>query len=463
MRSCVGFKKFGAGILAAILLLTQPISVVYAEETEEIKTEEQLRAEAEARQQASYDTMVDTNGLQNWPIGPNVYAESAIVMDMDSGAILYSKKADEQHYPASITKLLTVLVALENAEVTDRVMFSWDCVDFLEWGDASIGIKPGEEIGMEDALYGILLASANEVSYAVAKNVGEKMGVGYEGFIEKMNERAKELGCTNSHWMNANGLHDEQHYTTAHDMAVIASAVYQQDEFRKIEECADHTIGVTNITNEERVFQQNHKLLIPYSEYYYEYAKAGKTGYTDQSGTTLVTMADNGNMRLAAVVLCDYGLHTYTDTIGMFEYVFNNFKKVKLSEMKQPEGVAKILTEDASVVIPNEMDITALDCEIVKEKPEDEKDTLATATYTYQGQNVGSAKVKLDASSLKEKNEEKQSKETENQSVEKKTWKTYLPLIVMGVIVGLIFGIFLPIWLRLERRRKSRRRRKRLD
>ena len=250
-------KRILAASLTAVMLTSSFGVTVFAEGEEDAaqitqgdmaaenseKTEEEIAAEEAAAKQASYDTPADSNSLENWPTGPNVFAASAIVMDMDSGAVLYSKRADEEHYPASITKLLTVLVALENAELTDKVTFTEDCVNFLNWDDANIGMKAGEEITLEDALYGVLLASANEVSYAVAKNVGESMGVGYDGFIEEMNERAQQLGCTDSHWVNANGLHDGQHYTTAHDMAVIASAVYQQDEFCKIEQSLDYTIG----------------------------------------------------------------------------------------------------------------------------------------------------------------------------------------------------------------------------
>ena len=238
MKGKVMLKKIGIGIITAALLLSQPMQMVYAEEgnnpeaTEEAadanpeeKTKEQIAAEEAAKKQASYDTPVDTNALENWPTGPNVYAASAIVMDIDSGAVLYGKQIDEKRYPASITKLLTVLVALENANLTDKITFTDECLNFLEWDDANIGMRVGEEITLEEALYGVLLASANEVSYAVAKNVGENLGIGYDGFIELMNERAQELGCKNSHWVNVNGLHDENHYTTAYDMALIASAV----------------------------------------------------------------------------------------------------------------------------------------------------------------------------------------------------------------------------------------------
>ena len=139
---------------------------------------------------------------------PSVTAESAIVMDVQSGAILYEKNIDKREYPASITKLLTTLVALDNAELTDTVEFSQDSISFLEYGDAHIGMTPGEQISMEDALYAVLMASANEVSYAVAESVGKKMGGGYDTFIQAMNDESEKLGCTGSHWTNANGLHD---------------------------------------------------------------------------------------------------------------------------------------------------------------------------------------------------------------------------------------------------------------
>ena len=282
----------------------------------------------EIERQTAYAIPPDTNSLAGWPQGPSVYGDSAIVMDMDSGAIVYGKQIDKRHYPASITKLLTALVALENSQLTDEVLFSDDSVSFLEYGDAHIGMTPGEIISMEDAYYGMLLASANEVSYAVAENVGRLMGGDYNTFIQKMNDRSAELGCTGSHWMNANGLHDENHYTTAHDMALITSAVYQYDEYREVVQTLSHTIPPTNLVNESRTFQQNHKMLWPKNDNYYEYCTGGKTGYTDQARTTLVTTADNGNLRLAAVVLYDFGNDAYIDTRAMFDYVYNNFSKV---------------------------------------------------------------------------------------------------------------------------------------
>ena len=159
-----------------------------------------------------------------------IQAPHGVLMEASTGTIIYEKDMDTRVKPASITKIMTALVALENSELTDKVHFTEESVAFLEYGDASIGMQPGEEITMEDALYGMLLASANEVSYAIADTVGN----GYDNFIRMMNEKAEELGCTNTHFTNPHGLHDEEHYVSARDMALIAAAAFQHEEFRKI-------------------------------------------------------------------------------------------------------------------------------------------------------------------------------------------------------------------------------------
>lgn len=348
--------------------------------------------------QAAYDIVPDTNNIRGWPQGPHVYGNSAVVVDMDSGAVLYGKKADERHYPASITKLMTALVALENSEPDDEVFFSQDSVSFLEYGDASIGMTPGEILSMNDAMYGMLLASANEVSYAIAESVGKLMGGDYNTFLQAMNDRAEELGCTDSHWMNANGLHNDQHYTTAHDMARIASAVYQFEGFRTVTQTLNYTIGPTNLVGESRTFQQNHKMLWPGNPNYYEYCTGGKTGYTDQSRTTLVTMADNGNMRLVAVLLQDDG-DVYADTRAMFDYVYSNFSKVQLKGQPKAEGISSYEDDAAYVVLPAGIDFSSLDSEITIT---DKKEGTGKVTYFYEGQDVGSADVVLTPEYVKE-------------------------------------------------------------
>lgn len=375
-------KRISAAVLTAVLALT---SVVYVRADE--------LTDLEAAKQASYDTAPETNSISGWPQGPQVYANSAIVMDMNSGAILYGKKIEDQHYPASITKLMTALVAVENADLDDEVYFSEDSTSFLEYGDASIGMTPGETLNMKDALHGMLLASANEVSYAIAESVGKLMGGDYNTFIQEMNDRAAELGCTGSHWVNANGLHDEQHYTTAHDMALIAAEVCKHQECLDIMQTLNYTIGATNLVGESRTFQQNHKMLWEGGYHYFDCCIGGKVGYTDQARSTLVTMADNGELKLAAVVLQDDG-DIYVDTRALLDYGFANFSKVSLADQPKAEGVRSYTDENAYVVLPSGVSFADIESTVTIT---DEKEAAGKVTYSYQGQNVGSADVVLTA------------------------------------------------------------------
>lgn len=441
--------------VASCMLLTQPCMNVLAEEsTEEVSeekddelTEEEKALEAEKK--AAYEMPADTNSLTNWPAGPNIQATAGCVIDMESGAFLYSKNMDEKFYPASITKLLTVLVALENAELTDTVTVSEDSLSFLEYGDAYIGMKPGEEISMKDALYAILLASANEVSYAVAETVGtNNLGGDYSTFIEKMNERAKELGCTSSSWINPNGLHNEDHYTSAHDMALIAAEVYKHEEFRIIMEEYEHRIGFTNLTQEERVFQQNHKMLWDGNQYYWELATGGKTGYTDQARTTLVTMAEDGNLKLASVVLKDYGPVAYDDTRAMMEYVFHNFKKVPLAEQELSDQIESLVDEGAYVLLPEGVDFAEVECEIKEEESiqtESEAGQVQTqnahtrkAVFTYEGQIVGITEIVL-ANTFFEQTENVDAETSEE--IEEVTANENVVIKTIFIVILLIVGV----------------------
>lgn len=464
-------RKIFSGMLILALAASQPGMAISAEDDvnpdavireedseNEEKTEEEIAAEEAAKKQAEYDLAVDTNSLTGWPEGPKVYADSAIVMDMESGAILYAKRPDERHFPASITKLLTTIVALENGELTDTVTFSEDSINILNWDDANIGMKAGEEISLKDALYAVLLASANEVSYAVAESVGTKMGGGYDTFIEEMNRRAEELGCTGSNWVNPNGLHDDQHYTTAHDMALIASEVYQHEEFRTIMGTLEYRIQPTNITNEERVFQQNHKMLWEENAYYYEYCTGGKTGFTDQSGTTLVTMADNGKMHLAAVVLADYGVDAYTDTRAMMDYVFQNFEKTAIADKETAEEIESFQDENAYVVLPSGIEFSDLECEII-ESEEEEK--TGTVVYTYEGQEVGSAAVTLSEEFYKKDQPQFQESQKKKETDEQEQTEAS-PVIVIISVCAAVLGVLFLLGSYLQyKRRKARRRRRR--
>lgn len=449
-------------LLLAVVLLLQPAGNVNAEEDSVLggeMTEEEILAAEEEEKQESYGVVPDTNAWEGWAQGPNVYGASAIVMDMKTHTVLYGKKIDEQHYPASITKLLTTLVALENAQLSDNVTFSEDSVAFLEYGDASIGMTPGEILTLNDGLYGLLLASANEVAYAVAENVGENMGGDYSTFIREMNRRSQELGCTGSHWVNANGLHDEEHYTTAYDMALIASEVYQREEFLTIMQSLSYTIPPTNLVDEERVVYQNHKMLWPENYYYDASCTGGKTGYTDQAKTTLVTMSDNGDMQLAAVVLYDYGTTSYDDTRAMLDYAFANFSRLPLEPQDLPEE-AEALEGEAFVTVPNDVEISDLEKEITITE---EALRTGIVTYRYHGHTVGSVAVTLTQEYVdsRTKEPEQDTEETQEKTQEKRKEDPALARVTEILVIAAAAVVLLAaVWIAVKKRQRRRRHRR---
>ena len=210
-----------AALLLSIALAATPLTVM-AESDYKILTTVDGLEDYYGEMLYNQDQPVQTNEVASWPKGPAISAAAAVVMDADSGVILYSKNQDMRLYPASITKVLTALLAYENLRLSDKITFSEEAIFGIESGSSNIGMDVGEAITVDEALYGLLVASANEVANAL----GEKVSGSESAFVDLMNKRAVELGCTNSHFVTTNGLHDKEHYSTAHDMAMIAREVY---------------------------------------------------------------------------------------------------------------------------------------------------------------------------------------------------------------------------------------------
>lgn len=381
-------------------------------EKEKELTEEEKKAKEELDK--AYKIPTESNEWAGWTAGPGTYGESAIVMEVSTGAVLYAKNIDAKQYPASITKVLTALVALENGAFTDTVAFSHDCVSFLQPGDSSVGLKEGNVITLEQALYATLLASANEAAYAVAENVGKNAGYDYNWFISQMNTRAKELGGVNSNFVNTNGLHHKDHYTCARDMALIGRELFKHPEFFKIVQTLEYKIPKSK-TVEEHVFQQKDKMLRPENENYYKYVIGGKTGFTSDARSTLITMGQKKDMQVVCVVLRTYGKNVYPDTKNLLKYAFKNFYKVNVEEAEQSEEIAGFLEGENYVVLPKGITFADLDKEITIDGGV--ADT-ATLTYTYQGTYVGAARVKLSEDYRKEQLEISQGEQEEDSGEE---------------------------------------------
>lgn len=289
------------------------------------------------------ETGVSTGNL-NIGGGPGVTARSAILMDAKSGEILYAKNIDAKRYPASITKIMTTLVAIENCEsLYETLTYSEHAINSIEPGSSQIYILPGETLTLEESLYAIMLESANEACNGVAEHIGGSI----EGFVDMMNEKAKELGCKNTHFMNPNGLHHDDHYVSARDMATITRAALANDTFRKIASTISYTIPSTNKQKDQRPLWNHHKQ-VKRTMFLYDGVEGGKTGFTVMARNTLVTWAERDGLELIAVVLKDDGYEVYRDTIKLFDHGFKNFKTY--NPIKE-NALAKVSMESDDIVL----------------------------------------------------------------------------------------------------------------
>lgn len=364
-----------------------------------------------------FATATDSNNEENnetqttseWPEAPSITAESAIIMDASTGLVLYEKNSTEAKYPASITKILTTLIAIENSSLSDVVTFSNDAIFGVDLDSSRVGIDVGEQLTMEDCLYAIMLASANEVSYAVAEHVAGSM----EAFVDMMNAKVAELGCVNSHFANPHGLQDTNHYTCAYDMALIAREAIKNTTFAKITGTRTYVIPPTNIQKESRPLANHHKFIK--GDIRYDGATGGKTGYTSSAKYTLVTYAQRGDMNLICVVMASDSVTTeYTDTAALLDYGFDNFTIYNISNREHEflnednsfftkyssifNANNSFLTtgEDGYVVLPNNVDLSDATKEVKYIDLEELKEgdnVIGNVTYTYKDRTVGKTDI----------------------------------------------------------------------
>jgi len=421
-------------------------------------------------------TTIENKTSGDWPTGPSVYAEGAILMEASTGLILYEKNISNSYYPASITKILTALVALENSTMGEIVTFSRDAVFKVDLDSSRIGIDVGEELTMQQSIYAVLLESANEVSYAVAEHVGGTI----ENFSRMMNDKAKSLGANNSNFVNPHGLPEENHYTTPYDMALITREAMKNESFRKIFSTRTYQIPPTNIQEETR-YLRNHHYFILKQGYLYDDCIGGKTGYTNAARYTLVSVAKKGDLELVAVVMKDDSReHQYTDTQKLFDYGFDNFSIYPINELDTGSTEESplftkfnpLLSEDASpiatdengyLVLPNGASFTDANKDIsfiLSSEIDDTNNIIGTISYSYMGKYVGGADIiynKADTTTLltKELEVKNPTINPNDTTVPKSTGKLYP--IILGVIAGIFLVLIALYYLFIERPRLKRR------
>lgn len=395
---------------------------------------------------------VDVKAADYWPDAPETLSPGVILMEESTGTILYEKNMDEAHYPASITKIMTTLLALENGNLSDMVTFSDDAINNTE--GSGIARDYGEQMTLEQCLYGVMLESANECAYAVAEHVGGTV----ENFVDMMNAKAKELGCTNTHFANPHGLQDENHYTTAHDMALIAQAAYQNETFRIIIGTKMYTIPPTNKHAEETVLRNHHDMLCTYHnanrKYLYPYCVGGKTGYTATANSTLVTYAEKDGMTLICVVMDTQSPNQFIDTVNLFDYAFDNFQVLNVAENDTDysaettvdngnlDNIAPFveLDKEAVIVLPKTAEFSDTSSSV--EYNDSDPEIAGSITYTYAGRNVGKADIKTTGVVVEDYAFDNES--TEEEEKEAVSTVQVRPIVVVLLIVAVILlGVLL--------------------
>lgn len=349
---------------------------------------------------------IQSDEIKNWPAGPKISAQAAIIMEAETGAILYAKNINEHLYPASVTKMLTALIAVSECEPDEMVTFSKKAVESIDWkNDANLGISVGNSITMEQCLYGLLVGSANEVAYAIAEHISGNI----EDFAEKMNKKAKELGCKDSHFITPNGIHDENHYTSAYDLALIAKAFYADELLSKMASTASYKVPQSDTQPRADMVVYAKSKLHAGKEYAYAGLLGTKTGYTDFARQTLVSCAKKNGMKLICVVLKEESPYQYKDTIELLDYGFNNFQAINIGENDKTYVIQCVnffstdfdffgsskpilqMNNEDYIVLPKDGVFSDTESELSYDNL-DEKE-IARVNYYFNGEYVGNAAI----------------------------------------------------------------------
>ena len=274
----------------------------------------------------------------------NVDAKASLIIEENSGKVIHEDNSNIKNYPASVTKILTAILTLENCELTDTVTVSKTAISNIPSGYVIAPLFVGEQMSVEDLLYALMLKSANDAAYVLAEHVGGSV----EGFSEMMNKKAEELGCKNTHFVNPNGIHNSNHYTTAYDMYLIARYAMKNEEFVKIVSTYQHALSATNkYSKNDRLMKNTNAFVNPSSRYYDENVKGIKTGTTLQAGNCLITSTSkNGFVVITVILGAKTSESKFSETKKMMNYAFDNYEFTQIH--KKGDVIKNIEVEKAT-------------------------------------------------------------------------------------------------------------------
>ena len=403
----------------------------------------------------------------------SVDAKAALLIDLNTGRTVYEQNADDRVYPASLTKIMTCLIALENGNLSDIITVDESALAGLDQDSSVVGLQVGEKITLENLLYCMMVSSGNDAANVVAEYIAGSVA----DFVRMMNERAFALGCKDTHFNNPHGLHDESHYTTARDLAIITQAALKSENFRQIVATAEYTVPESTLGSEHVLKTTN--MLIYNSTgnaLYYSRATGVKTGYTSAAGRCLIATAEDADVRFLSV-LCgaktsiqetgDLLMESFPETRKLLDYGFDNFSYVTALSPLYPiaqvnvrnsagsEAVAVAPAKDVKLLLPANYNPDALRTEILLDAQEVE-------APVSEGQKLGLARVyygkelidETELLAIADVSRSELSSVTSNSSayIQKNWWK-WIVFLILGVIAAFVV---LLVYLQIRRRRLRR-------
>lgn len=331
----------------------------------------------------------------------SLVSEAALLVDNKTGKILYEKNKEQKMYPASTTKIMTAILTLENCNLNDVVTVSYDAAMSIPDGYSSASLQIGEKLTVEQLLEVLLVHSANDAANVLAEYVGGSI----ESFVSMMNTKVNELGLSHTHFTNTFGMHNDNHYTTAYDLATIMKYCIQNENFRKLSGKASCAIPATNQYGTRRYTSTN-ALIVPNNKNYYPHLTCGKTGYTSQAGDCLVSCAYQEDLELICVILGGKTINgtstRFSETKNLYQYAYENYAVKTLlhtndvvteleikSGTKDTKNLSLLAENDINALVKNSLSVDSLTFDLNLQEdikaPINQGDILGSVNYSIDG------------------------------------------------------------------------------
>lgn len=441
-------------------------------------------------QASTEDTIDAPSPLLDYALDNNFYvrAKAAALIDLDAGALLFGMNIDEQVYPASLTKIMTCMIALERGNPDDILTVSSAALQDLAIGGSTANLKVGEQLSLRELLYCVMVSSANEACNVVAEYISGSI----PAFVALMNDYAAKLGMTATHYVNTHGLHEEGHYTTVRDLSTLARWAWAHDDFREYATTTVHTVPATNLSEERELHTTNYLTSgLTVGKYYYDKASGMKTGFTSKAGGCLIATAHDGDVNLLSIVCgCDKvqnddGTETderFTESKGLLEFGFSHFSYVQVLSNTTMVGMPDVLyaegrgnvvvraKDNISVLLPNDCQLSEIETQVKYltdgqlEAPLDAGQIVGTVTAVYHGNPIASSDL-VTLTAVKRSVPQYVADKT-NDAVGgffgklMKMWYLSIPLLLLLVLIAVLF-ILRAVNIRKAKKRSARRRARR--